>query len=151
MRIALPLSAVVTAVLFAGTQALPAQCTPLPGTGCPTTLPITCSGSAQIGQRIAFDCPNDGRAFAQFLLVGVCEVIPAPIVPPFACVPGPCGLAVQLGTMVAVSTGFATVGVTIPPDPALIGQSLCVQCADLVARVPMPCLILSEAAQVTFS
>ena len=149
MRIVLRL-AVTAASLLAAAPTLSAQCTALPNTGCPTSLPITCSGSSQIGQRIAFDCPNNGRAFAQFLLVGVCETIPAPIVPPFACVPGPCGLGVQLGTMVAVPTGFSTVGVNIPPDPTLIGQSLCVQCADLIARTPMPCLDLSGAGQVTF-
>ncbi len=140
----------LTTALFAAAPSVRAQCTPLPGTGCPGTLPIMCSGSAQIGQRIAFDCPNDGRAFAQFLLVGVCEPGGAPIVPPFACVAGPCWLAIRLGSMVAIPNNFATVALTIPNDPSLIGQSLCVQCADLVARPPSACLILSEAGLVTF-
>jgi len=144
--------AVLAAVALPSLATVRAQspCTPVAGTGCPGSSGPQCSGSNSIGQAFKFACLNNGRADAQFLIVGNCLSQPFPFQPPVTCVPGPCGLAVNFAAaLLIVPTNFNTILVQIPNDPTLIGKSICMQCADVIT--PKLCLTLSEAVSVTFA
>ncbi len=149
MRLPLLRLLALAAVFAAATDAA-AQCTPIPGTGCPTgSLPVQCGGTAMIGQQMKFGCPNSGRAAQQLLLAGPCG--PTWSLPGVSCTGTNCAMAVGPTGIIAIPTGFSSIVATVPNNPALIGRSLCLQCVDVISGPGGLCLAMSEGVQVTFS
>ncbi len=110
--------------------ALPAQCKPVPGTGCPGASRPICGGSTGVGQSF-------GGIFvggSWYLLLGLCADPPIPLGPPITC-----NAVCHLGVDPAVHVVFVVHGgwsIQIPNDPRLIGATLCYQ----FAATSTPCL-----------
>lgn len=112
------------ALCFAFAGRATGQCAPIPGTGCPGQTAPVCGTPPVIGTNFIFRCaPSCFPSIAQFIIVGT-PMPPLPVPAPPACAPG-CTLACQpLATIPAPGLTLA-----IPPNPALIGLQLCIQCA----------------------
>ena len=139
-------------VLFAVLPAAAtAQCNPVPGTGCsPTALPVQCGGTGQIGTPMKFACLNNGRTNLQLLLAGGC-VPPFPLPGAVACVTGPCSIGVGPQIIaIPMAAGGGSIGATVPNDPNLVGQSVCLQCADVILSSAGACVAPGGAVSITF-
>lgn len=124
MRLAMRfLPALVAGVLWSSSGAV-AQCTVVPGTGCPNTSPTVCSGSATLGGSITLGCPPSIGSH----LVVVGQVASSPVPLPASTICGGGGGAVcTLGcTTIAVLRGGPTL--QIPTIPSLRNLTLCAQC-----------------------
>lgn len=135
--------------LLASPAVTPAQCSELANTGCPGATAVQCGGSTSIGQTLELTCLNQGRATLQVLFLGRCNLTPLVLGPPLMCVAGPCYLAIDLfPPVITLNTQFQKVTATIPPDPLLVGQTICAQCIELVGTGS--CFALSQAISITF-
>ncbi len=99
-----------------------AQCEMILDTGCVSSLPTSCLGSAAVGETLGLYCGFSGAS----ILIGQCAVPRIPIPATLLC-SGPCYLAVDPSASVVLF--FMHLGaLAIPNDPRLIGATLCMQC-----------------------
>ncbi|MEO0479878.1 MAG: hypothetical protein AAF196_10390 [Planctomycetota bacterium] len=135
--------------------ALPAQVTPMPGTGCTNGSPPLVAGSPQIGQSITVlsdQFPCNSPQTTAFVGVSVsCSTLPGVN---FSCNASvnPCVLiAVDVFSSAPIRHSFT---INIPNNPALVGAQFCVQGGCITTFLPPPPLLacfftLNQAAQIT--
>lgn len=128
---------------LAMSAALGAQCSPVPGSGCPGSTRVGCSGSSRIGQGFAVTGAFGGT---NLMFVGACLSTPAPIPPAAFCGSPPgCTLVVDPQLHFVVPFVVATF-LPIPNDPRLVGTGLCLQCTMTSGSCLFPSL---EAVSIT--
>jgi hypothetical protein len=118
-------SLLLAAVTLAFAVPSAAQFSPIPGSGCPSGMPITTSGTPQIGMAISYQWFCSTRSDVPFMVFG-------PAVPPVFMLPQPpacggnCFLIFPVPPIVLSGPAGRglTVPVNIPQDPTLIGQIL---------------------------
>ena len=134
----LRLALFVTGLAFA----LPAQCTPVTNSGCPTSSrnnPL-CNAAPQVGMPLQVGC--QACIDRQVIIVGATLSVPLPLNPPIACGSAPCLIA--CAPLIVFPTG--SFQFTIPNDPSLVGAELCTQC--VCGGVTMSCLAPSLATRI---
>lgn len=130
------------ALSFALSARLDAQCTPIPGTGCPGQTNPICGTPPQIGTSFIFRCPPTCfPSLSQTIIIGT-PIAPLPLPSPPMCVAG-CFLGCQ--PIVFLNAPGATLA--IPNNPALIGLQLCLQCLCQLSGTV--CFTISQATLVT--
>ncbi len=125
-----------TALLISAT--LPAQVTPIPGSGCPSMPGVTISGSGKIGTGLSCVCPPSIDRMR--VLIG----IPGNTIvfnKPFMCA-NSCAMPMTPLFLLS-SNGWKT---PIPNDRTLIGQKLVLQC--LQTSLNRSCVVLTGASEV---
>jgi hypothetical protein len=134
----------LSAALFFGfADAATAQCTPIPGTGCPGQNAPVCGTPPQIGTNFIFRCaPSCFPSVSQTVILGTPLATPLPLPAPPMCVAG-CFLGCQ---PIALLSGPSQT-LPIPPNPALIGLQLCIQC--LCQPGGALCFNITQATLVT--
>ena len=122
-----------------------AQCTPVPGSGCPSAGRPGCTGSTSLGKSLTVSCLDNGRAAAILMAVGIC-IPPLPVNAPVTCAPTGCTFAVEPFTALVLDTQKAPVLLVVPNDPTLLGLTLCLQCAE-VSFAPL-CTSFAQAVRI---
>lgn len=118
-----------------------AQCSPIPGTGCPGQTNPVCGTPPMIGTNFIFRCPPTCfPSTSQFTIIGT-VIAPLPLPSPPLCAVG-CTLGCQ--PIVVLPTPGATIA--IPNNPALVGAQLCLQCLCQVSGAT--CFTASQATLV---
>ena len=114
-------------VLAFSLTAAHAQCIQLAGSGCPVTISPNCASAPRIGRTLSIPCPACNIGQAGISVLGQCLTWPnwPAFFPPFSCQIGPCRLA----TSILITFVPAAMVIPIPNNSALIGQSVCMQCA----------------------
>lgn len=121
------------AVLFAALAALPAQVTPVAGTGCGQST-TSVQFAPQIGQQIVIT--NPFVCFLQTALVAIGTAAPTPV-PWTGCANTSCPVGV-LPIALQFNVGYASMAVQIPNDPGLIGFCFRAQTACMSATCISP-------------
>jgi len=136
------ISLLLAAVIwFASSSRAVAQCSPIPGTGCPGQTSVVCNTAPMIGTNFTFTCPGTcNPSPAQFIIIGT-PIAPTPLPSPPMCTTG-CTLGCQPAT---IQPG-PTLTVPIPNNPGLVGAQLCLQCLCQVAGAI--CFTISQATLV---
>jgi|RhiMethySRZTD1v2_1073278.scaffolds.fasta_scaffold547838_2 hypothetical protein len=124
--------------------ALPGQCIQLGGSGCPVSISPNCTSQPRIGRTLTVPCPACKIGEAGISVLGLCLTWPnwPTFYQPFSCQIGPCRLA----TSIVATFVPAAITVPIPNNTALIGQSVCLQCACV--NQAKNCFDLQGALQV---
>lgn len=132
----------LVAICLGASSHLSAQCTPIPGTGCPGQTNPICGTPPAIGTNFIFRCPPTCfPSLSQFIVIGT-PIAPLPLPSPPMCVPG-CLLGCQ--PIVTLNAPGATLA--IPNNLGLIGVQLCIQCLCQVSGAA--CFTISQATLVT--
>ena len=121
-----------------------AQCTPVPGSGCPNTAPASCSGSSSLGQTLTVGCPPG--IGSHLTVFGTVAPSPTPL--PSAIVCGG-GAGCTLGCTPLLVFRGATLNIPIPNDPALRNAVFCVQC--VLYDFNRSCVVPTQAVSFTIT
>jgi hypothetical protein len=129
------------AVCLGSARRAAAQCSPIPGTGCPGQTSVVCNTAPMIGTNFTFTCPTTCfPSPAQVIIIGT-PMPPLPLPSPPMCATG-----CTLGCQPITSQPGSTLTLAIPNNPVLVGLQLCLQCLCQVAGTT--CFTISQATLV---
>jgi hypothetical protein len=118
-----------------------AQCSAVPGTGCPGQTNPVCGTQPQIGTNFIFRCPPTCfPSTSQIIILGTTLSVPVPLPAPPMCAAG-----CTLGCSVITTLAAPGATLAIPNNPGLVGFPLCIQCLCQVSGAT--CFTISQATQ----